>query len=129
MLADETHEPNLIVPIQSHEDRIQLLVIVIWFGGLLDLIFSNGLRPAEAWSWAGFRILAALICMFLLGTFAFASITEHGFAKTIRKISKVSIFLLVAGVIAAISVGCGSAAFLMFILTGFALNWWGLARQ
>ena len=127
MSANETHEPDPTVPIKSHGDRIQLLVIVIWFGGLLDLITSNGLGPEQGW--VGFRIFAALASMFLLGAFAFASITEYGFAKTIREISRVSIFLLVVGVIAALSIGCGSAAFLMLILTGFALNWWGLARH
>jgi hypothetical protein len=114
---------------EQRQQRLELLVIVIWFGGILNLLFPNDIGPGGGWSSAALQLYAAIAGMFLSGVFAFASVTEHRFAQGIAEIMKASILILVVGGIAAISVGNGSAAFLMLILTGFSLNWWGTARQ
>jgi hypothetical protein len=111
------------------EDRIELLVITIWFGGIIGLLSWNDMEPGEAWSAVGLRLFVAIAGMFLSGVLAFSSVTEYSFAQRISEIAKASIVILVVGGLAAISVGNVCAAFLMLILTGFSLNWWGTARR
>ena len=41
---------------------------------------------------------------------------------------RISIFVLFVGGIAVISVGFETASFLMFLLAGLALGWWGTAK-
>src|SRR5260221_5149873 len=106
-------------------ERIHLLVLLIWFGGLIGLLMSHS-GPLESWSWGALKLFIALACMFVLGCLAFASVTERGFVD--RSLTHQCIALLGVGALTAISVESGNAAFLMLILCGFALNWWGTAR-
>ena len=114
---------------KERKERLKLLVIVICLGGILSLVWSNDIAPNSGWSHAVLRVFVAIAGMFLSGAYAFASVTEHRFAQRARETLSTSIFILIVGGIAAISVGNGSAAFLMLILTGFSLNWWGTARE
>jgi cation transport ATPase len=111
---------------RDKDERIHLLVLLIWFGGLIGLLMSHHLDPYETWPWAALKLFIALTCMFVLGCLAFASVTERGFVD--RSLTHQCIVLLGVGALAAISVESGSAAFLMLILCGFALNWWGTGR-
>jgi hypothetical protein len=111
---------------RDKSERIHLLVLLIWFGGLISLLMSHHLERYETLSWGALKLIIALVCMFVLGCLAFASVTERGFVD--RSLTHQCIVLLGLGALAAISVESGSAAFLMRVLCGFALNWWGTAR-
>jgi hypothetical protein len=126
MITEQTKPDNVKLD-ERRAVRIQLLVIVIWFGGILNL-FSHESGPG-GWSWDVVRWFIAVAAMFVLGCFAFASVTEFDFVKSFdRGQRRLFVFVLFIGGIAAISVGFPTAPFLMFLLTGFALDWWGTAK-
>src|SRR5258708_34043712 len=43
-------------------ERIHLLVLLIWFGGLMGLLMSHHLEPYETWSWGALKLFIALVC-------------------------------------------------------------------
>src|SRR5258708_35128672 len=43
-------------------ERIHLLVLLIWFGGLMGLLMSHHLEPYETWSWGVLKLFIALVC-------------------------------------------------------------------
>ena len=94
-----------------------MLVIVIWIGGVGGLIGVGD---------NGWGTIAAIASMFILGCYALASVTEDRWCQ--NEIRWWVIGFLFAGGTAAISVHVGGAALLMFLLAGFALNWWGTAK-
>jgi hypothetical protein len=73
-----------------------------------------------------FLWLTALGAMFYLGCLAYLSVTERGRDKRLRKHATRSI---VIGALASLAIADGYAAFLMFLLFGFPLEFWSLARR
>src|SRR5262245_8218231 len=100
----------------------EAIIILICFGGIVDLLASD----FPPWSWAGLWLLVALTCIVYLGCAALLSVSEpNPRLKTDRAQRNALLFLLLAGSAATISIGTYGAAFLMLLLAGFALNWWG----
>ena len=80
---------------------------------------------ARIWSWEGARFLVALAAMFYLACLAFLSVTE-GLGRDMGRCRKQAIASVVFGIPAALSMRDGYAAFLMFLLLGFSLNFGAL---
>ena len=103
-----------------------LLVIVIWVAGTLGLLASD--HGARLWSWEGARFLVALVAMLYLACLAFLSVTER-LGRDKGRSRKQALVSTVFGIPAALSMGDGYAAFLMFLLLGFPLDFWGVAKR
>jgi membrane-associated phospholipid phosphatase len=74
------------------------------------------------------RAFLALAAMFYLACLAFLSVTE-GLGRDVGRCRKQAITSVVFGIPAALSMRDGHAAFLMFLLLGFSLDFWGLAKR
>ena len=73
--------------------------------------------------WVDARYLATLVAIFVMGAAAFDALSERT-----RRHKVVAMTALVVGVAASLSRGDVFAAFIVFILCGFVLDWWGVVR-
>jgi uncharacterized membrane protein YoaK (UPF0700 family) len=73
--------------------------------------------------WVDARYLATLVAIFVMGAAAFDALSERT-----RRHKVVAMTALVVGVAASLSRGDVFAAFIVFILCGFGLDWWGVVR-
>jgi hypothetical protein len=103
-------------------DRITLLVSLLWGAGLLTTL-ANGAARDPGSSWVDARYLATLVAIFVMGAAAFNALSER-----IRHHKVVAMTALVVGIAASLSRGDVFAAFIVFVLCGFVLEWWGVVR-
>src|SRR5260370_29471481 len=113
------HRRRMATPGEPESDRdkgerIHLLVLLIWFGGLIGLLMSHHLEPYETWSWGALKLFIALTCMFVLGCLAFASVTELDFVD--RSLTLQCIVLMGVCALSAIYVESSSEALLMLTI-------------
>ena len=73
-----------------------------------------------------FLWLIAVGAMSYLGCLAYLSVTGRGRDKRLRKHATRS---MVIGTLASLAIADGYAAFPMFLLLGFPLDFWGLAKH
>lgn len=152
---EETVSPNSRLneagaPDAHRDERPLFLVITIWAGGTLGLLVAGLDAKGHEWEdlprWAGsmlkalsdihpitssefaynFLWLIALGAMFYLGCLAYLSVTERGRDKRLRKHATRS---MVIGTLASLAIADGYAAFPMFLLLGFPLDFWGVAKH
>ena len=102
--------------------RITLLISLLWGAGLLTTL-ANGTTRDPGSSWVDARYLATLVAIFGMGAAAF-----NALSKPTRRNKVVAMTALVVGVAASLSRGDMFAAFIVFILCGFVLDWWGVMR-
>lgn len=116
---------------KNPDDRPLFLVIAIWAAGTLGLLISAQgtnfvIAAPKTWTWEAASTLVALFVMFYLGCLAFLSLTEPGRDSGRRAQAIVS---MVVGLVAALLIKDGWAAFLMFLLLGFPMDFWGVTRR
>jgi TRAP-type mannitol/chloroaromatic compound transport system permease large subunit len=75
------------------------------------------------WSWINLRYITTIVVMFLMGSAAF-TVTREG-AYKYRRLGLIS---LPIGAVAALSIRDFFATFIIFLLAGFVLDWWDIAR-
>jgi hypothetical protein len=102
--------------------RITLLISLLWGAGLLTTL-ANGAARDPGSTWVDARHLATVVAIFVMGAAAFDALSERT-----RRRKVVAMIALVVGVAASLSRGDVFAAFIVFILCGFVLDWWGVVR-
>ena len=102
--------------------RITLLISLLWGAGLLTTL-ANGAARNPGSSWVDVRYVATLVAIFVMGAAAFDALS-----KRTRRHKVVATTALIVGVAASLSRGDVFAAFIVFILCGFVIDWWGVVR-
>jgi hypothetical protein len=107
----------------SRQWRITLLISVLWSAGLITTLAHGAARNAY-WSSVSVTYLVSIIAIFFMGAAAVKSASQGSCIN-----GQLCMILLLLGIGASLLTGEVFAAFIIFILCGFVLDWWGIIKD